>query len=132
MPKYTKKDRDGLTELCASNLRTVLRYRSMSVAELAKLIDVSARTIEAYTAGRVSLQDAKAGTVLMIADALKVDPYILVGEKPVDSFLKKEHAKEERRKEKYDKQRSTFTPDLVVVDKDGTPLCVEIKTNHNK
>lgn len=132
MPKYTKKDRDGLTELCASNLRTVLRYRSMSVAELAEQINVSARTIEAYTAGRVSLQDAKAGTVLMMADALKVDPYILVGEKPVDSFLKKEHAKEERRKERHKKQRSAFTPDLLMRDKDGNLLSIEVKETHNK
>lgn len=132
MPKYAKKDRDGLTELCASNLRTILRYRSMSVTELAEQIDVSARTIEAYTAGRVSLQDAKAGTVLMIANALKVDPYILVGEKPVDGFLKKEYAKEERRKERHEKQRRAFTPDLVTRDNEGNLLCVEVKIKNDK
>ena len=73
----------------------------MSVPDLAKQIGVSSRTLEAYTAGRVSLLDAKAGTVLQIAAVLNVDPYILIGEKPVDEFFKKEEAKAARRRRNY-------------------------------
>lgn len=103
MPKYAEKERDPKTELCASNLRALLRYKNMSVPDLAKRIGVSARTLEAYTAGRVSLPDAKASTILHIAKELKVDPYILIGDVPVDTFFRKEEATENRRIERYRK-----------------------------
>jgi len=103
MPKYAKKERDPKTELCASNLRALLRYKNMSVPDLAKRIGVSARTIEAYTAGRVSLPDAKASTILHIAKELKVDPYILIGDIPIEIFFRKEEATRKRRADSYQK-----------------------------
>lgn len=121
MPKYAEKNRIPKTELCASNLRAVLRFRNMSVPDLAKTIGVSSRTLEAYTAGRVSMLDAKAGTVLKIAQALNVDPYILIGEKSVDGFFRKEEAKQARRKKRY--------ADLVIQTEDGNIIPLETKYN---
>lgn len=101
MPRIAKKGRSPVTELCSSNLRAALRYREMSVAELAKRVGVSSRTLEAYTAGRVSLTDAKASTVMSMARELKIDPYILVGEKPIDTFFEKEKRAEARKRKRY-------------------------------
>ncbi len=101
MPRYAANPRDPKTELCASNLRSILRYRRMSVPDLAKAIGVSPRTIEAYTAGRVSIFDAKAKTVLSIADELKIDPHILIGEMEIEVFFNREQRKADRRRAQY-------------------------------
>ena len=66
---------------CSNALRAVMKYRKINVPYLAAMVDVSERTIEAYTSGRVSLANAKAKTVLRIADYFDVDPFVLIGDK---------------------------------------------------
>lgn len=94
MKNKSDKDRRKKALLCAGNLKTVLRYRGMSVADLAEDLDMSKRTLEAYTSGRISLENAQAKTVMMIAEYLRVDPMVLVGMKPVDEFFEREKAYE--------------------------------------
>lgn len=94
MKNRDNKDRRKSALLCAGNLKTVLRYRGMSVADLAEDLGMSQRTLEAYTSGRVSLENAQAKTVMVIAEYLRVDPAILIGMKPVDEFFEREKAYE--------------------------------------
>lgn len=58
------------------------------------MVDVSERTIEAYTSGKVSLANAKASTVLRIAEYLDVDPFVLIGEKSIEDFYIREKLRE--------------------------------------
>lgn len=62
-----------------ANFHAVLKYREFTISSLARATGVSKRTLESYASGKVSLLDAKAGTVLKIAEALNVDMEILLG-----------------------------------------------------
>ena len=87
------KDQELKSAKCSDALRAVMKYRNVNVPHLAVMVDVSERTLEAYTSGKVSLANAKASTVLLIAEYLDVDPFILIGEKSIDNF----YINEERR-----------------------------------
>ena len=75
---------------CANALKSVMKYREVTIPVLAVSIGVSERTLQEYTSGKVSLANAKARTVILIAQELKVDPLILIGEKPIEDFYQKE------------------------------------------
>ena len=77
---------DIQTKRCSNALKAVMDYRKVNVPALAARINVSPRTIEEYTSAKVSLANAKARTVILMAKELNVDPLILIGEKSIEDF----------------------------------------------
>jgi len=59
-------------------VKAMLLERGMTVKELAEMASVSRRTIDPYISGSAKWSNARAGVLLKIADALEVDPHILV------------------------------------------------------
>ena len=64
---------------CANALKSVMKIRGTTISVLASNVGISERTLQEYTSGKVSLANAKARTVFLIAKELKVDPLILIG-----------------------------------------------------
>ena len=98
MPKKSKEPKSIDAIKCANNLKIILKYRDMTLADLADDLNMKLRTLESYSSAEVSLEDARARTVMEIAEYLDVDPYILVGMKPVDDFFEAARNREEMAK----------------------------------
>lgn len=61
-----------------SPLKEAMWKQNISMQELADKAGINKRTLEPYTAGRVSLDNAQFWFVLRVADALGVDPHIFI------------------------------------------------------
>lgn len=83
-----KEDKEKLMEI-ASALNEVIRIRGVTLVELSKRTGVDQETLQDYTMGLQDIRNASASEVFKIADALRVDPAILMGEKSIDEFHKK-------------------------------------------
>ena len=81
-----------------ANFHAVLKYRECTISALAKSTGISKRTLESYASGRVSLLDAKAGTVLRIADVLDVSVEVLLGGNMEQFYRRERNILQRRRK----------------------------------
>ncbi len=102
-----------LSEYCANALRTAIRLRKTSMRILSDETGIPYRTLQGYTNGRVSLRNAEAANILDIADALNINPYILIGEVSIDAFYK------EVQQEEYQKTKKRFEDKSWIPSKQG-------------
>lgn len=71
---------------CSAALNEVIRYRGITLDELAKKAGIDADTLQKYTVTSLDIRQANALDVMHLASALDVDPAILLGEKSIDEF----------------------------------------------
>ncbi|BAK47533.1 MAG: transcriptional regulator [Lachnospiraceae bacterium] len=74
---------------CASALNEVIRTRGMNLEELSAKCGIPVIVLQDYTTTIADIREAKALDLLNLAEALQVDPYILVGKHPIEDFQKK-------------------------------------------
>ncbi len=82
--EYSSRDEEVMK--CASAVNEVIRYRGITLQELSEKCGISAERLLDYTVASVDVREEKAIDILNLAEALKVDPYVLVGKKPVSEF----------------------------------------------
>lgn len=82
----TNEKLDEITrDQLASTLKALLSYRKMTIAELGRLSGVPYRTIQGYTNGRIDIRNCRAIALFDLAQALDVDPRVLIGKLPMDT-----------------------------------------------
>ncbi len=95
-------DNDLLQDYCANAFRTAIKMRKTTLQILSDNTGIPYRTLQGYSSGRVSLRNASAAVVLDIADELNINPYVLIGELKLDTFI------EEVSQEKYQETKKRF------------------------
>lgn len=70
----------SVTNASKSILRRLLEERNLTVDQFAKQTGLSRRTLEKYSSGASSFQRTQAWFLLNVADALHIDPHVLLGE----------------------------------------------------
>lgn len=59
-------------------IKAILMEREMTVRQLSELSGVKKRTLEPYICGKAKWKNARGYILLSVADALNVDPHLLV------------------------------------------------------
>lgn len=75
---------------CSAALNEVIRYRGITLEELAAKSGIDADTLQKYTVTSLDIRQANALDLMHLANALDVDPAILLGEKPIEEFTNQE------------------------------------------
>ena len=61
-----------------STIKQLLVERNMTVQSLADKAGVSKRTLDPYISGKADWKNARGFILLAVADALEVDPHVLI------------------------------------------------------
>lgn len=59
-------------------LKLLLAERNLTTSQLAKKAGVKKRTLDPYVSGKANLRNARGELLIAVADALEIDPHILV------------------------------------------------------
>ena len=85
--EYSSRDAEVMK--CASAVNEVIRFRGITLPELSEKCKISPERLLDYTVAAVDIREEKAIDILNLAEALEVDPYILIGKKPIADFYDK-------------------------------------------
>ena len=61
-----------------SKIKSLLSEREMTVQQLADKAGLSKRTLDPYVSGKAQWENARGHVLLAVADALDIDPHVLV------------------------------------------------------
>lgn len=70
-------------------IKAILIERGMTIRQLADLSGVSKRTLDPYVSGKAEWKNARGHILLAVADALEIDPHVLVDGKVKISISKR-------------------------------------------
>ncbi len=87
---------------CASALNEVIRFRGITLPELSEKCKIDPLRLQSWTDTSEDIRQAPAIDLLNLAEALNVDPFILVGKKEISEFTEK------AQKEQIDKNSMEF------------------------
>jgi hypothetical protein len=96
------ENRDPEARKCASALNEVIRFRGITLMELAEKSGIDGILLQCWTDTSQDIREARAIDLMNLAEALNVDPYILVGKKDISEFTEK------AQKEQIDKHSMDF------------------------
>ncbi len=75
---------------CSAALNEIIGFRGITLEELSGKCGIDVDTLQKYTVTSLDIREAKPLDVMHLADALDVDPAILLGEKSIDEFKAQE------------------------------------------
>lgn len=109
------REDENMIRQCTAVFRAVLCYRNMDLQDLEDKTGINSRTLYSYYSGEHTLRMAQTINTILIADALDVDPRILICTRSIDDLFSdidnKTRLEQARLLEKYAFINSEHSPE---------------------